>query len=428
MPTDGGTLPRRARRRILVLLCAGALGAFPACGKKGPPLAPLRLVPAAPEAIAARRQNDRVYLTFTLPVKNAGEPGAVSLGRVEVYAITIAPGVPIPPAAELVDRSHAIGQIEVKPPLDEDASEADREAYEKDARPAPGDAVTFSETLDAPQFVPVTVKTPARAAQPAAAPAQPDVDEEERPAAAAPATPVAAPQTPPPPHPLERLYVVRGISRDGRPGGATAPAAVAMGPPPLAPANVTGSFTATSIVVKWDANPAAGSTTTTYNVYSASDKAQTGAPAPLNAKPLTTTTFEREGAKPGVEVCFVVRAVETIGTVPVESGASAPACVTPRDTFPPAPPARLAAVSGPGAINLIWDPNGEPDLAGYLVLRGEAGSDTLQPLTPEPIRDTTYRDADVTPGVRYVYAVVAVDRATPPNRSAPSARVEETAR
>jgi hypothetical protein len=30
--------------------------------------------------------------------------------------------------------------------------------------------------------------------------------------------------------------------------------------------------------------------------------------------------------------------------------------------------------------------------------------------------------------VRYVYVVVAIDNATPPNRSAPSARVEETAR
>ena len=34
----------------------------------------------------------------------------------------------------------------------------------------------------------------------------------------------------------------------------------------------------------------------------------------------------------------------------------------------------------------------------------------------------------VKPGVRYVYAIVAVDRAVPPNRSALSARVEETAR
>ena len=51
-----------------------------------------------------------------------------------------------------------------------------------------------------------------------------------------------------------------------------------------------------------------------------------------------------------------------------------------------------------------------------------------RPITPTPIRETTYRDTTVTPGVRYVYAIVAVDRATPPNMSPQSTRVEETAR
>ena len=41
---------------------------------------------------------------------------------------------------------------------------------------------------------------------------------------------------------------------------------------------------------------------------------------------------------------------------------------------------------------------------------------------------TSYEDKTARPGVRYVYAIVAVDKASPPNRSAPSARVEETAR
>jgi hypothetical protein len=62
------------------------------------------------------------------------------------------------------------------------------------------------------------------------------------------------------------------------------------------------------------------------------------------------------------------------------------------------------------------------------VLRGEVPGETLQPLTPAPIRDTTFRDTTAKPGVRYVYAIVAVDSATPPNTSAQSTRVEETAR
>jgi hypothetical protein len=44
------------------------------------------------------------------------------------------------------------------------------------------------------------------------------------------------------------------------------------------------------------------------------------------------------------------------------------------------------------------------------------------------VRENTYRDTTVTAGVTYVYAVVAVDAASPPNLSAQSAPRTETAR
>ena len=115
-------------------------------------------------------------------------------------------------------------------------------------------------------------------------------------------------------------------------------------------------------------------------------------------------------------------------TVTIEGVQSAPACLTPLDKFPPAAPKGLRAVAEDGAISLVWDQNGEADLGGYMVLRGEAPGDMLAPITPQPIADANYRDATVKPGVRYVYAVVAVDNATPRNSSAPSPREEATAR
>ena len=138
--------------------------------------------------------------------------------------------------------------------------------------------------------------------------------------------------------------------------------------------------------------------------------------------------IETAGVTWGTEVCFVVRAVEKIGAATMESEASEPACVTPRDIFPPAAPKGLSVVAGPGSINLSWDANQEPDLAGYIVLRGEAPGDTLLPLTPAAITATNFEDKSARPGVRYAYAIVAIDKATPANRSAPSGRVEETAR
>jgi hypothetical protein len=152
-------------------------------------------------------------------------------------------------------------------------------------------------------------------------------------------------------------------------------------------------------------------------------------PTTLTAKPLGATTFALPGAvRYGEERCFVVRAVDMVAGMVTVGRASQPQCVTPVDTFPPAAPKQLAAIAGVGVINLIWEPNTEPDLAGYIVLRGTAPGGTLQALTPTPIRETTYRDQTATPGVLYVYAVVAVDNASPQNVSGQSNRVEDSSR
>ena len=76
-------------------------------------------------------------------------------------------------------------------------------------------------------------------------------------------------------------------------------------------------------------------------------------------------------------------------------------------------------------ITLIWEPSAEKDLAGYVVLRAAAPGGDLQPITREPIIDASFKDV-VPAGVRYVYAVRAVDKSG--NVSAISDRVEESAR
>jgi hypothetical protein len=152
------------------------------------------------------------------------------------------------------------------------------------------------------------------------------------------------------------------------------------------------------------------------------------APTPLNAQPIAAGTLQ-DDVEFGRERCYTVRTVLGAGPTALEGVPSPRVCVTPIDIFPPESPSGLSTVAADGAITLLWESNSEADLAGYLVLRGEAGDDTLRPLTPMPIADATYRDTAVMPGQRYVYAVVAVDRREPaPNASAPSARVEETAR
>jgi hypothetical protein len=191
--------------------------------------------------------------------------------------------------------------------------------------------------------------------------------------------------------------------------------------------------------------------------------AGTPAPVPLNAAPLATPTFSDSGFQFGVERCYQVRAVNALGlpsthaapTLPIpgqkpapppptlgpprpprvalppvwfESPASAKTCVTPIDVFAPPVPQSLSAVGSVGTISLIWEGVDAADLAGYLVLRGPAPDGPMTPLFDAPIRETTYRDTSVKPGVHYVYTVISVDQMTPPNRSAPSNKAAETAR
>lgn len=151
-------------------------------------------------------------------------------------------------------------------------------------------------------------------------------------------------------------------------------------------------------------------------------------PVLLTASPLAATTFRDDRFEVGVERCYAVTTVATTGAMAVESQMSTPSCVKAVDTFPPSAPKKLEAVASEGAISLIWEASPEPDVAGYVVLRGEAGSGRLAPLFKDPIKETTYRDVSVKRGVRYVYAVVAVDTAAAHNVSQQSNRVEETAR
>jgi hypothetical protein len=365
-----------------------------------------------------------------VPSTNLNGPGAVEIDRVEIFAATVAPGAAAPANRELLTSKYRVGTVAIKPPpVEGETPPADAPP---DTRPAAGEKATFLEKLTPdtlkPVFTTPAPKPPApAAAAPAAKPAAP---------AAAAATAAASEQLPgaPIPAPTEpiapvpdlppayavRVYAVRGVTKSGRPGQPAPRLLLPLADPPPPPVSVSAGHSETAITLTWKVSESAAPVT--FNVY------KQGGSDPINTAPLTTPAYERPGLEFGKEECFVVRSVQKVGTTDTESESSDPACVTPKDTFAPKQPQHLTAVAAPGVISLSWDANAESDLAGYLVLRGEAPGDTLQPLTPAPITATNFEDKTAQPGVRYAYAIVAVDKATPPNRSAQSARIEETAR
>jgi hypothetical protein len=404
--------------RVVVIALAVVTAA---CGQKGPPLAPLHLVPSAPAGVAVKRVADEARLRFDVPSSNVNGPGPLALDRVEVYASTIAPGAGRPSNKELFIPKYRVGTIAIKPPPVE--GEAEPETAEPDHRPAAGERAAFVEPLTGDVLVPAFTKMPVTppgdlvtraAAKAGIGIAVALMGPAAQAAVAALPSPVVTPT-----HPV-RLYVVRGVTRSGRAGPPSTRMELPLVPPPAAPPAPVAETTESAIVLTW--LPPVTVPPLAFNVY------KVGGVDPINPAPFAEPKYERAGVEFGTEECFVLRSVQKIGAIEVESESSAPACITPRDTFPPLAPKGVSVVAGPGLMNLSWDANKESDLAGYLVLRGEVPGDTLQPLTPAPISSTSYEDKTATPGVRYAYLIVAVDIASPPNRSAPSPRVEETAR
>jgi hypothetical protein len=123
-------------------------------------------------------------------------------------------------------------------------------------------------------------------------------------------------------------------------------------------------------------------------------------------------------------------------TLQVRSLPSAEATVAVNNVFPPEPPVALVAVPGFAGeaeaqrptIDLSWDPDMEPRLAGYRVYRRDldgAAPAAWKLLGTELVRTASYRDLAVAADKRYAYRVTAVDDAG--NESAASGDVMETA-
>jgi hypothetical protein len=129
------------------------------------------------------------------------------------------------------------------------------------------------------------------------------------------------------------------------------------------------------------------------------------------------------GAEFGKHYIYQVRTmVKLPNNTEAESDPSEEVAITPVDTFPPAVPAGLTAAAAPNSIELSWEGDTEPDLAGYFVYRstGAGPFEKIGGLAQIP----SYSDRTVEHGKTYRYAVSAIDKSG--NESARSGPVEVT--
>ena len=229
-------------------------------------------------------------------------------------------------------------------------------------------------------------------------------------------------------------YSVRLKNRGGATAGESNIARAASGSATAAISNLQAAYTADGVVLSWNSaanapamvrihrhllqGPPKAVPDQTLEVESAGDSVL-DASAERNARySYTVQPFVREQMSDAAGAHYLEIAGPALG--PVE--------VTTRDSFPPAPPRGLAAVGGMEQgrpyVDLSWEPNDEPDLAGYKVIRRSANG-AAETVTAPPIVSTTFHDSHVAAGGSYSYQVVAID--TSGNQSAPSLPVSETA-
>ncbi len=421
-------------RLALLLLAAAIVLSCAACGKKGPPLPPLLKIPAAPPDLTASRRGDIVDLQFTVPSTNTDGSRPANMDRVEVYAVTTAPGAP-PEAlsdAKIVKYGTRIDVVGVKAPRDPNLT-ADADDPSEEVEPPEGDGLDQGAVAHVEEAISDDTTEPTEMPRDGeAAKSKPTDGNEDH------GRPLMAPVADPP----LRTYAVVGVSTRGKKGAMSKRVAVPLAPPPPPPDAPTIAYTEREITVTWPReSPSAASDgekvlpshplgppkpPIEYTVYDATDPE---ALKKLTPSPIADPKYTDRRIAWGEERCYTVRSTLRMGSATIESDAGPPECKTLVDTFAPATPKGLASISSAGAINLIWEPNTESDLAGYIVLRGtphEGGAEApaLEPISA-PIIKTTFTDA-VAAGTTYVYAVQAIDRAG--NVSAASAPVTETAR
>jgi hypothetical protein len=393
-----------------------------------------------------------VYLTISVPTANIDDSTPASIAEIEVWGLT---ATTTPSVAQVLNTGSRVTTI----PVARYADPSDRSGTvvpDPKTGALQGTPVTIRDELTPDAKVPRALPSSAKAAE-----GTPPVQ------GSTPATTATAAAATRAPEVLRRFYVTVpfSVQRRGGPPSAIVEVPMTMIPGPVLSLGVT--RTGHKVVLQWEpaggllgwltdralpmepppvverqttapatASPAAPSGPTLYTVYrevgpdplalprpAAPEAPWASSPAaPINMQLLTALTFTDDIPFDGRQRCYFVRGVRGTGPQRVEGEPSERWCVDAIDDEAPAAVTGLTATGLEGSVNLRWEPNGEEDLRGYLVLRREEGSDTLQLLTTNgPIAETRWTDSTVMPGRMYTYVVQAVDNRIPlPNVSEPA--------
>ncbi len=202
---------------------------------------------------------------------------------------------------------------------------------------------------------------------------------------------------------------------------------------PQAPQNLTVKASEKMIQLTWDpvsrdiAGKPLAASAVSYDVYRGSH-ANFAPFQSLNSYPITSTTLGDPEFQFGRPYYYFVRAFVNTQKREQQSEESNVIFIFPQDTYPPSAPQELNVVAAREGMVLIWAPNPEEDVTGYNVYRKVEGEADFKKHNTKLVRETTYSDPDVKPGLKHYYQVSAVDNAPAANESPRSNEVSEVQR
>ncbi len=245
--------------------------------------------------------------------------------------------------------------------------------------------------------------------------------------------------------PRELSYLVELKNRNGRSAGLSDPAVILAGEPPPPVTGLRVAMSKQGAILHWAADDETAVVRLHRTLLTppspAKPKENLMAPPPETTEETLLVENAREGQALDKTIRFgetyeyrvqrVSRAMVNGKALELAGELSAPVRVEAVDVFPPATPAGLVAVAvrsengEPAAIDLSWEPDAEPDVAGYVVYRREEDAPWQRISPQEPVVGPAFHDAQVREGHTYRYAVSAMDRGG--HESARSAEIEQAA-
>jgi hypothetical protein len=397
----------RSWRTVELLAVVTLLLAAVGCGKRGPPLAPLRPVPARVEDLTIRRLGNDVFLQFTIPSRNGDSTTPASLVRMEAFAIT---GKPEDPAgrsleqADFLKYATPVAAIEVEPPPPPDPADGPAPPpLPPDPRPAQGERVTIVESLTEAAMIPFVH------------PKQKEFDQRRKVVEAdEPHEPIPAPIMPPTVEPPGRVYVVTGRSRHKQAGPLSARLRLPLTAVPEAPIAPTVRYDAERLYLTWPAPP-----TAKRRIQELVTPAPMPAPVPAPATPAPVAAPVPPAATPGPPPAPPAPPTpETASpsvSAPVPAAGPAGVATEPEGVQGVATPPTPAAAAAPELPLLA----GRPIFPGAIPNTYNVYEQTVTPtgsvltmptpVNPKPLETPSFEDARLMFGVERCYVIRMVE-------------------